>query len=195
MKAERTAEHRKYHAAYELPHYAMGLGRMRDALDDLRALPECKGSYLDVGCGRGEMLEKARQLGFGPKIKGVEVVPQLIGGDVVKGQAHKLPFKDNSFDVVTMFDVIEHLLPGDDELACKEMLRVAKKHILITANNRPSHLPDGRDLHINIRPYEEWHDLFCKWFAPATVTWIKGPRAYVSEGWRIDIKNDTKQAC
>jgi hypothetical protein len=89
--------------------------------------------------------------------------------------------------VVSLFDVIEHLIPGDDELACRELARVAKRHILITANNRPSFNKAGDDLHINKRPYEEWDQLFKSWFHGARVTWIRGHRSYISEAWRVDL--------
>jgi hypothetical protein len=89
-----------------------------------------------------------------------------------------------------MLDVIEHLIPGDDELACRELARVARHHIINTANNKPSISKPAKDvLHINRRPYEEWNTLFHKWFLGARVRWIsKGvKRAYISEAWRIDL--------
>lgn len=181
----RAAEHAKYRRAYTAqPNYRMGQRRMMDAVRDLAALP-CRGSYLDVSCGRGEMLGHAKRLGFSP-IQGTEIVPELIGGNVVRAEVHALPFPDKSFDVVTLFDVIEHLIPGDDELACRELARVARKHILLTANNRPACNKAGDDLHINRRPYEQWDALFRAWF-PGKVTWIKGRRHFVSEGWRVDL--------
>lgn len=177
----RVAEQLKYRSAYGDESYRMGRRRMEDAVGDLENLP-CRGSYLDVGCGRGEMLSHAAGMGFAP-VQGVEVVQELIDGTrVVRGEAHDLPFGDRSFDVVSMFDVIEHLVPGDDEAACREMARVAKRHILLTANNRPS-IVDGNDLHINKRPYDEWDRLFREWF-PGDVTWMKGR---FSEGWRVDL--------
>jgi ubiquinone/menaquinone biosynthesis C-methylase UbiE len=182
----RAAEHAKYHRAYALnPKYRMKAERMADAVNDLRALP-CRGSYLDVSCGRGEMLARAKELGFG-QVAGTEIVPALIDGEtVVRAEVHDLPFADRSFEVVTMFDVIEHLIPGDDRAACEEMARVASKHVILTANNKPSFNKAGDDLHINKRPYEEWDRLFRSWF-PGTVTWIRGKRAYVSEAWRVDL--------
>lgn len=182
----RRREHEKYARAYKTPNYRMGARRKLDAINDLRALPT-RGSYLDVSCGQGEMLREAERLGFYP-VSGTEIVPALIDGDhVVYAEVHALPFPDNSYDVVTMFDVIEHLIPGDDELACRELARVARRHILITANNRPSFSAAGDDLHINKRPYQEWDQLFARWFAPGVVTWIKGHRSYVSECWRVDL--------
>lgn len=186
IDAARAAEHAKYNRAYGMnPNYRMGEKRMVDAVNDLRALP-CRGAYLDVSCGRGEMLVAAEGMGFCP-CHGTEIVPALLDGErIVRAEVHDLPFGDRSFDVVTMFDVIEHLIPGDDRAACEEMARVARKHIIITANNRPSFNKAGDDLHINKRPYEEWDRLFREWF-PGAVTWIKGNRAYVSEAWRIDL--------
>lgn len=181
----RAAEHAKYHRAYALnPKYRMKAQRMADAVNDLRALP-CRGSYLDVSCGRGEMLKEARKLGF--KITtGTEIVPELLSASIFYSEVHDLRFNANFAEVVTMFDVIEHLIPGDDERACKELARVASRHVLLTANNKPSFNKAGDDLHINKRPYEEWDRLFREWF-PGTVTWIRGRRNYVSEAWRVDL--------
>jgi ubiquinone/menaquinone biosynthesis C-methylase UbiE len=186
LDAERRNERRKYERIYaERPRYRMGQERKADAVNDLKALP-CRGSYLDVSCGRGEMLVEAERLGF-DLVHGTEIVPQLVDGQrVVHAEVHALPFSDKSVDVVTMFDVIEHLIPGDDERACRELARVARKHVLLTANNKSSS-KTGVELHINRRPYSEWDRLFTKWFAPGRVTWIKGARNYVSEAWRIDL--------
>lgn len=179
----RAAEHAKYKRAYAAqPNYRMKKQRLQDSVNDLAAIKP-RGSYLDVACGRGDMLVAARELGFKP-VKGTEIVPELIGGDIFRAEAHALPFEDGAFDVVSLFDVIEHLLPGDDEAACRELARVAKRAVLLTANNKPSFNKAGDDLHINKRPYEEWDRLFREWF-PGTVTWLKGAR--VSEAWRIDL--------
>lgn len=185
-EAARRAEFGKYERAYALnPKYRMKRQRMEDAVADLRALP-CRGTYLDVGCGRGDMLRQARRLGF-DTVRGTEIVPELIDGTAVRyAEAHALPFVSGSFDVVTMFDVIEHLVPGDDEAACRELARVARRHVILTANNRPSLNKAGEDLHINKRPYEEWDRLFRTWFR-GKVIWIGGARRYVSEAWRVDL--------
>jgi SAM-dependent methyltransferase len=171
LDAERRNERRKYERVYsERPNYRMKAERMVDAVADLAALP-ARGGYLDVSCGRGEMLTHARQLGFEP-VHGTEIVPKLIDGiTVVRAEVQALPFSDGAFDVVTMFDVIEHLIPGDDELACRELHRVARKHVVLTANNKPSR-KTGVELHINRRPYDEWDRLFRRWFSGAEVVWL-----------------------
>lgn len=184
IEEQRAAEHEKYHRAYMHEKYRMGGPRKADAQRDLKRIAT-RGAYLDVGAGRGEMIDFAESIGFAP-VHGVEIVPELIDGErVVRGEVHALPFPDKSFAVVTMFDVIEHLIPGDDEAACREMARVATGHILVSANNRPSFNKAGDDLHINRRPYDEWDALFRQWF-PGEVIWLNGHQ-YVSETWQINL--------
>lgn len=82
---------------------------------------------LDVGCGTGANLEMLA--GFG-KSEGVDVSDEALefcrakGLSVHKGLAEKLPFEDESFDVVTALDVVEHL--DDDVTGLREMARVLK---------------------------------------------------------------------
>jgi SAM-dependent methyltransferase len=44
----------------------------------------------------------------------------------VYGSALELPFEAESFDAVTMFDVLEHLPPGKEEQALREIRRVLR---------------------------------------------------------------------
>lgn len=185
IEDRRAVEFAKYEYAYKNANYHMKPGRLSDALRDLSTAP-CGGSYLDVSCGKGEMLEAAISLGF-TQARGTEIVTALLNCErIVYAQADSLPFEDKSFDVVSLFDVIEHLIPGDDRLACLELARVARRAVVLTASNRPSFNDRGEDLHINRRLYEEWDALFREWF-PGTVTWLKGPRDYFGEGWRVDL--------
>ncbi|MDQ2936363.1 MAG: class I SAM-dependent methyltransferase [Acidobacteriota bacterium] len=81
---------------------------------------------LDVGCGTGANLEMLSQFG---QAQGVDVSAEALSfcrerglGNVKQGQAEALPYEDDSFDLVTGLDVVEHL---DDDLAgLKEMRRV-----------------------------------------------------------------------
>lgn len=83
---------------------------------------------LDVGCGTGANLEMLANFG---ESEGVDVSDDALefckakGLKVHKGLAEELPFEDESFDVVTALDVVEHL--DDDIGGLKEMNRVMKK--------------------------------------------------------------------
>ena len=83
-------------------------------------------NILDVGCGTGANLEMLREFG---KAEGVDVSAEALsfcrarGLENVKlGAAEALPYADNSFDLVTGLDVVEHL--DDDVAGLKEMRRV-----------------------------------------------------------------------
>ena len=82
---------------------------------------------LDVGCGTGGNLEMLRRFGAA---EGVDVSDEALefcrskGLTVHKGLAESLPFADESFDVVTALDVVEHL--DDDVAGLTEMFRVLK---------------------------------------------------------------------
>jgi SAM-dependent methyltransferase len=95
---------------------------------------DAKLSILDVGCGTGANLEMLSEFG---EVEGVDVSAEALsfcqarGLEKVKlGAAEALPYADNSFDLTTGLDVVEHL---DDDLGgLKEMRRVLR--------------PDGRAL-------------------------------------------------
>ena len=82
---------------------------------------------LDVGCGTGANLEMLSQFGAA---EGVDVSDDALdfcrqkGLTVQKGLAETLPYDDETFDVTTALDVIEHL--DDDVAGLKEMHRVTK---------------------------------------------------------------------
>ena len=83
---------------------------------------------LDVGCGTGANLLMLSQYG---EAEGVDVSEDALafcrerGLDHVKqGAGEALPYDDNTFDLVTAFDVVEHM---DDDLAgLREMFRVLR---------------------------------------------------------------------
>lgn len=79
-------------------------------------------NVLDVGAGDGLITYLIGAKGIEYEPKAVEIA-QAIGLDVIQGDAYALPFPDNSFDAVTMFDVLEHF--EHPEQALKEAWRVA----------------------------------------------------------------------
>lgn len=47
---------------------------------------------------------------------------------IVKSASHKMPFKNSEFDVVTFWDVIEHIPNGYELATIQEIARVLKKN-------------------------------------------------------------------
>lgn len=179
------AEVRKYDAVYRLPEYRMGDARRRCAEDNLHSVGGFCHSLLDVGCGRGEMVRYAQAHGW--RAQGVEAVDYLTDGqNVLWGHAWDLPVADKSFDLVTLFDVIEHILPEDCDRTLAELARVAKKHLFITAANYSSQSL-GVELHVNRLPYETWDQIFRAAFPGAAVEWLPRRHGTASETWSIAL--------
>ena len=82
---------------------------------------------LDVGCGTGANIEMLSSYG---EAEGVDVSDDALefcrrkGLKVQKGLAEKLPYPDETFDLTTALDVVEHL--DDDISGLKEMYRVTR---------------------------------------------------------------------
>jgi len=184
----RQAERDKYVHCYvqKTYNYAMGPARMIDARQDLDwAFEGGSRSCLDIGCGRGEMLDYATEIGF-HAARGVDVVPGLCERENVDLMfVHDLhQWVGGAFSLVTSFDVIEHLLPDDDKLLVMQMGRIAGSHIALTANNKDSIDPTTKtQLHVNKRPYDEWDRLIREWLPGWTVERMTN-KQYVSETWR-----------
>lgn len=72
-----------------------------------------KGKILDLGCGYGHFIEKARNYGW--SVWGVDPSSSALysakrkGLNVIEASVDDISFPDNSFDVVTAFYVLEHL--------------------------------------------------------------------------------------
>lgn len=159
--SQRQAEIEKYTRAYQDPHYRMGDQRHRDAVAALFDLP-VRSSLLDVGAGRGELIQSALALGF-DQVQGTDVVPSLCRDNISYAEVHAIPFEDGEFDVVTCLDVLEHILPEDTDQAVSELARVTRSVAVISVANF-SDVWHGVELHINRRAYDEWHVIFATYF-------------------------------
>ena len=86
-----------------------------------------KGSLLDFGCGTGWFLEHARTQykvsGFEPTKNLAAITSNLLKIEVYHNTKN---FKNNSFDIITAFDVIEHVSKPQE--AFKEYSRLLKKN-------------------------------------------------------------------
>lgn len=79
-------------------------------------------NVLDVGAGDGLITHLLNAKGIENDEDGVRLAQEK-GVDVIQGDAYALPFKDNTFEAVTMIDVLEHL--ENPQKALQEARRVA----------------------------------------------------------------------
>jgi len=101
----------KSHSYYE--EESAAIEKAKQVLPLLKNLKP-QGTLLEIGCAGGTFLDQASKLGY--QVQGVEVSPsmsqkasELYGAKVRQGDFEELEFMDESFDIVCMFDVFEHL--------------------------------------------------------------------------------------
>ncbi len=96
-----------------LPWYIQSL-KLRYWLEDLEGI---RGRVLDVGCGGGNMARALKRYRPDLEVWGVDLSPRALqsanfpsnGTSLLAASAEKLPFPDQFFDCVAMFDVLEHV--------------------------------------------------------------------------------------
>src|SRR3954451_8167980 len=136
---------------------------------DLPPRPE----ILDAGCGSGRTLDELARLGHA---SGIELNP--FGVRAARERGHEgggapvesIPHPDESFDLVTCLDVIEHT--DDDVRALAELARVTKPggHLIVTVPAHPRLWSAHDEINHHLRRY-----------APRSLETAAG-----KGGWRIE---------
>lgn len=130
---------------------------------------------VDLGCGEGVIVNEHHKKGF--DIVGLDM--DYKSEHILNGNLLETGFEDNSFDIVMLLDVLEHLSYADQEKALAEIHRILKPsgRFLFTVPNlahfasRASFFLTGRlirtstiDRHIGDRPINEYIKLLKKHF-------------------------------
>lgn len=128
----------------------MGLPRVAKALGALRGIAPAE--LLDIGSGRGAFLWPLLDaLPWLPVTAAdtldyrVADIARVAAGGVAnlraaQADATDLPFDDASFDAVTMLEVLEHI--PDTAAALREVMRVARRFLLLSAPSKPDDNPE-----------------------------------------------------
>jgi ubiquinone/menaquinone biosynthesis C-methylase UbiE len=111
-----------------------GMRDITSALLDPVCLPAEKIDILDAGCGTGGMLKWLERYTAGGRLAGIDLSSTAL--DFCRERKHRylaqasvtdLPFADQTFDLVTSFDVLVQVPgEGEDERAIGEMYRVLR---------------------------------------------------------------------
>jgi ubiquinone/menaquinone biosynthesis C-methylase UbiE len=118
---------------------------------------------LDVGCGEGYYVRDAIEEGI--NAYGIDISTHALENALAEvkdritfGSITEIPFADEEFDVMTAFDVIEHIHPKDTLNAVTEIRRVLKPDGIVIITTPSSNFGDWvSDLtHINVRPPKFW---------------------------------------
>ncbi|MFH1403144.1 MAG: class I SAM-dependent methyltransferase [Candidatus Altiarchaeota archaeon] len=109
------------HIKDDWTYYPVYAEKIRFIDEFLSGFPKEK-KILDVGCGEGVIVEKYRGLGY-----------DIIGMDsdyhselVVRGDVRRTDFDDESFDLILLLDVIEHLNVCEHGRVLDEVHRILK---------------------------------------------------------------------
>jgi len=107
-----------------------------DRLENQKLFNRDTAKMLDIGCGSGAMMLAAGKMA---SIAGLEVSPTAlknlrgdVRGKTIAASVLNAPYPDESFDVITCLDVIEHI--ENDGYALNEIFRILKPGGLVLIN-------------------------------------------------------------
>jgi cyclopropane fatty-acyl-phospholipid synthase-like methyltransferase len=118
------------------------------------------GSYCDMGCGDGWLVYTARTAGV-PVSVGVEISPDAsqvapAGTDIVAHDLGKPLGLGRMFDLVTSWEVAEHLEQSCADEFVRNLARHVGRYLVFTAAD----VGQGGYHHVNCQSKEYWRDKF-----------------------------------
>ena len=157
--------------------------RYNEILDKMEPFRKT-GRLLDVGCGIGFFLDEAKKRGW--EVYGTEYSERLIGllrekGITIhEGQLSSENYEEGFFDVVTSFEVIEHINNPTSEI--KQIAKLIRKGglVYLTTPNFNSLLRRKLKIKYNVINYPE----HLSYYTPSTIA-----RLFTSNGfkkWKVE---------
>lgn len=154
---------------YTLSHTSPGL---RTALMNANDILTAGRRHLDVGAGPGYLVETLSMPPFRKLSQGIEIsaaavkmAEERLGTGKVRlvENAKDWPLEDSGFDLITCFDVLEHLEPADIVKMVEEIRRVGDTGSIalfnISLRDTNSRDFQGQSLHRTVKPVAWWCEL------------------------------------
>jgi len=123
-------------------HIHGGVDRYTDIVDFLKRYDFKKRSVLEVGAGCGLVAAKMKSEGLIEHYVNLDISKEYARfvNDALflrsfTGSVHNMPFGDNQFDAVWLFDVLEHINPKMRKETARELYRVTKDAGALFINN------------------------------------------------------------
>ncbi|WP_333711854.1 class I SAM-dependent methyltransferase [Yoonia sp.] len=147
--------------------------RVKVLVQQIGALIPQNASILDVGTGDGQIAKMIGERQTGTTVQGIDIMLREVTHiPVTLFDGTKIPFEDNSVDVVTFVDVLHHT--DDPQILISEAARVAKTAVIIKdhlSENALDHAtlrlmdwvgnaPHGVVLPYNYAPRRQWDHWF-----------------------------------
>jgi len=119
----------------------------------------------DIGCGKADFGRLVLSEGLAWVVSAFDIAapaPVLAPGLwFTNAPAHRLPLPDASADVLTAFDVLEHIPPDLLDATLAEFVRVTKpggRWIFSISFTPSGRTVQGDNLHLSVHPREWWLD-------------------------------------
>lgn len=141
-------------------------------------------AIVDIGCGWNNFISSCKTIS--PHIKAIGVDFACPGADVL-ADAKLLPFKNKVFDVLTCFDVLEHIIESDIDHVLKEFNRISSYFIFSISYVPSKWKYNGLDLHLTVKQKDWWLDHISHAGACNISSYYKGH--YLIGGWRTSRIN------
>jgi len=145
------------HTSYGNSNHSLDISQLPNFLHLLKNNVD---SALDIGCGDGyfcswlyeNICDEVYGLDFA-----IENSVDIKNIKFLKNNAHEIPLPDNSIDLITSFDFLEHIHPEYLEKTINEITRICKKYMIHKVSTSPSKnfFNDVGQLHL-IQEDREW---------------------------------------
>ncbi len=166
-------------------------------LKEAEALVRGKGTLLDIGAGRGELLRAAvecgwKAVGIEPSTTFAEYAVRQSGAEIRREPVEKCGFSSLSFDVVILAAVLEHLYnPNETIQEISRILRPGGALFLDVPNEEGLYFRlgnlyqrlKGRDWVVNLAPTFSPFHVFG--FSPRSLRALLSKHGFRPERWRI----------